>query len=231
MKTFKALFLVLFSIQFSIAQQTIDSAYFFENQKNGRDSQKTYKKQLTKAIESSTDFQWQKATLETNGNLEDVTARYNPFIDEIEIKSDQEYYQLAKTKGVKVLFIDTKLTYVVKSFSNLDDEDELSYFIADSKLENENIFIKRSYELGYGRNNGSYKDTKNKKLIVTDHFILLDANEKLNFLTTNKSLIRKNYPNHKKAIIKYIKQNKLKTKNKADLVQLATYIKSLKVNS
>ena len=231
MKTFKVLFLVLFSIQFSAAQETIDPVYFFKNQKDSRDSQKSYKLQLTKAIESSTDYQWQKATLKSNGNLEEITARYNPFIDEIEIKSDQEYYQLAKAKGVEVLFIDTNLTYVVKSFSNLDDEDELSYFIADSNLENENIFIKQSYELGYGRNNGSYKDTKNKKLIITDHFILLDTNDKLNYLTTNKALIRKNYPNHKKAIIKYIKQNKLKTKNKADLVQLATYIKSLKVNS
>ncbi|WP_299525449.1 hypothetical protein [Winogradskyella sp.] len=182
---------------------------------------------LIDAIEKSEDLKWKKAVVNSNDETKAVVARYNPFIDEIEIKDGERYFKLSKTDNLQITFETTNQTYALKSYKGTDNEIFRSYFIVNT-IDNADFIVKKqSYEMKLLRRKlYSLVKMDRKELVKYNHYYL-HFNEKLCYLSTNRTVIRKNYPVHKKSIIKYIKEHNLNSKNEADLIKLANYIQSL----
>ncbi len=184
--------------------------------------------ELIAAIKNSEDLQWSKALISSEGELKEVIARYNPLNDEIEIKEGENFYQLLKTDNLLITFESTGKKYQLKSYNGDDNQIYKSYFLVNTMNDTDYILKKESYEMVKTNKKTPYNSVRLNRRVLTkkNHFYLWHNNE-LFYLSTNRTLIRRNYPDYKKEIIKYTRKHKLNSKNEEDLVKLATYIKSL----
>lgn len=184
--------------------------------------------ELIAAIKNSEDLQWSKALISSEGELKEVIARYNPLNDEIEIKEGENFYQLLKADNLLITFESTGKKYQLKSYNGDDNQIYKSYFLVNTMNDTDYILKKESYEMVKTNKKTPYNSVRLNRRVLTkkNHFYLWHNNE-LFYLSTNRTLIRRNYPDYKKEIIKYTRKHKLNSKNEEDLVKLATYIKSL----
>jgi hypothetical protein len=178
------------------------------------------------------DLKWEKAEVEFNNNYQLVEARYNPFIDAIEIKQDDKIFELAKSNNRKIKFTDTNITYQAKSYYGSDNKIYSSYFIVNNQADDITVLKREWIEF-----NESYQKTdlkypsvvRNKeKYNKRNFYYFIDDNNRLFLLTTNRRDIKKMFPENAKSIINFITANKLTSDTEKDMTTLAAYIYSLK---
>jgi hypothetical protein len=179
---------------------------------------------LEYSVKRSDELNWQNLSLSANGEQQTVVVRYNPIKDAIEIKDANKIYEIAKRHNVSVTFAETNVTYQAKSYYGDDGKIYTSYFIVDSSFDDVGVLKKESFKRDERRwrkrRNGTIRFNK------IDMYYIIDGNNKLFYLTTDRATIRKSFPDRAPSIIKYIRKNKLRESRYDDIIKLAKYIKT-----
>ena len=169
----------------------------------------------------SDELKWKQATILLNNEPKTVSARYNVLYDDIEVKDNNKTYKLVERPHLNVTFSETNETYQYISYYGNDGHVYSSYFIVDDLSDELGVFKKQSFKKSRDRYYGNYK-------VVKDYmYYMLDANNKLCHLTTNRRTIKKAFPEEADAILNFVKKNKINKRNQNDLISLARYINSL----
>jgi hypothetical protein len=178
------------------------------------------------------DLNWETAEIKVGENFQIVEARYNPFNDAIEIKQDDKIFEFAKVNNRNIEFIDTDVTYRAKSFYGSDGKIYTSYFVVNSLADDTTVLKKEWFEVNkfYGESISKYPSVvyDTEKFKKKDYYYFIDENNRIFYLTTDRSLIKNLYPDYAKSIINYIRSNKLKSDDENNMMTLARYIKTLK---
>lgn len=178
------------------------------------------------------DLNWEKAEIMVNDNFQIVEARFIPFYDAIEIKQEGKIFEFAKVNNSNIKFINTNVTYQAKSFYGSDGKIHTSYFIVNNLTDDTTLLKKEWLEQNpnYGKRLNTYMDVVvvSEQFKRKDYYYFIDDNNRLFYLTADRSLIKNLYPDHAKSIINYIRSNKLKSDDENDLMTLAKYIKTIK---
>lgn len=181
--------------------------------------------ELEYSINRSDELKWQNLSLSADGEQQTVVARYNPIKDAIEIKEGDKIYEIAKRHNLSVTFVETNVTYQAKSYYSYDGKIYTSYFIVDNSFEDLGVLKRESFERDERRwrkqRNGTIRFNK------IDTYYIIDENNTLFSLTTDRPSLRKSFPDQAPSIIKYIKKNKLSESSYDDIIKLAKYIKNL----
>lgn len=159
-------------------------------------------------------------------------VRYNAYDDEMEVQGkENKSFALNKTeKNVEVTFLNTNTIYSIYSYNNSDGEADFGYFQKltsgekASLLKKEKIMFiqEKQSKTGYD----AYRPPQFKRL-KDKYYIKTKNNPKAIELPKNKKLIANLFPEVKTDILKFIKENKLKTNNKKDLIKLVNFINEL----
>ncbi|MCD2260875.1 hypothetical protein [Psychroserpens luteolus] len=177
------------------------------------------------SLDRSLDARWRRARIFINGLPNIFSARYNPIFDKVEIKDQDNIYNLIKTENVEITFLDTNQTYIVKSYTDDKGYEALNYFLLDTDVNGYELLKRDVYTHIIN------KRSKNKiKLKKSEQFYIMH-DDKLVALSTKKKTIKKDFPENAKLILAFIKKNKLKKDKKDHLKLLANYITSLNLNS
>jgi hypothetical protein len=183
---------------------------------------------IKNALKKLDEFNWKKTSLKIDGELRTISARYNLIKDALEIKYKGKEYELAKRNNFSFTFEDSNKTYQVKSFYADDGMIHTSYFIVDEDLKELGVFKKESFEkIDYKRERYISMRKDGIEFRKKFKYYLIDKDNRLFHLTTNRSTIRKSFPYNGSSIIKFIKKNKLSDDNNQDIIGLAKYIKVL----
>ncbi|MFP4846561.1 hypothetical protein [Winogradskyella sp. PE311] len=220
-------FLAFTFLNFSNAQISNENIYLFGHMNAERDKQNTNYNDLTYSIEKSDEFKWQNISVIIEGELENVFGRYNPMQDTIEVKDADKIYEIAKRNNLRVTFTESGKVYQVKSYYGNDDKIHKSYFITSNFSKELGVFKRERFKKNELK---KYKRKANGTIYFDKSFVyyMLDKDNKLLQLTTNRKTIKNTFPTQAKSIINYIKSNDLSSKNEKDIIVLAQYIKSLK---
>jgi hypothetical protein len=227
MKRFYCTCIVLASFNFSLAQETSQhqTAWFNgDHYMATEDLRQTFYAKLMYSVERSDELNWQNLSLSANGKQQIVVARYNPIKDAIEIKDPDKIYEIAKRHDLSVTFSETNVTYQAKSYYGDDGKIYTSYFIVDDSFEDLGILKRESFKGDKRRWRTRRDGTIRFKKI--DMYYIIDKNNMLFYLTTDRATLRKSFPDQAPSIIKYIRKNKLSESRYDDIIMLAKYIKT-----
>lgn len=158
--------------------------------------------------------------------------RYNAYSDEIEIEN-QGGNPNALNKNIDnllIVFVSDDKTY--EAIDYIDDKGNINkgYFVHVTSSDNDYqllmketvIFIdKKPAKTGYDKT----KPAQLKRLDDT-YYVSLDNNPAVE-LPSNKKNLSKVFPEHSKEVLEFIKDNRIKTTKKEDLIKLINYINTL----
>ena len=170
---------------------------------------------------------FQNAKISISGS-ESITylARFNPYINEIEVKdSKNNIVYLKKVNDLVVDFSGSGNVYQILPYANKSGDVSLAYF---SNQNNGNLFQKSDYKyVAAKRSNNSYSSDSPAKYIETTSYYYRNFNQQLIKLDKRKKEIAKNFPTLAKDIETFIKKNKINLKKKENLMELSDYIYAL----
>jgi hypothetical protein len=105
-----------------------------------------------------------------------------------------------------------------------------SYFIVDDFAEELGVLKKEGFTKTKAKQSQYFSTQKEGvEIVKNDVYYLINNDNKLFHLTTNRRVIKKSFPEDASSIIKYIKKNKLRESNYDDIIELAKYIKTLDI--
>lgn len=159
-------------------------------------------------------------------------VKYNAYDDEMEVQGkDNKSFALNKSeKNAEVTFLDNNKTYGVYGYLNSEDQSISGYFqkitngdVANLLKKERVMFIEEKLsKTGYD----AYRPPQFKRL--NDQFFIKLKDSPLAIeLPKNKKNIANLFPNKKDEILKFIKENKLKTNKEEDLIKLTNFINSI----
>ncbi len=156
-------------------------------------------------------------------------VKYNAYDDEMEVQGkDNTSFALNKNeKNAEVTFLDNKITYGLFDYTNSDGQKVPGYFqkltvgetVALLKKEKIMFIEEKMSKTGYD----AYRPPQFKRL-NDQFFIKLKEGPIAVELPKNKKNIASLFPAKKDEILKFIKENKIKTNKEEDLIKLTNYI-------
>jgi len=160
-------------------------------------------------------------------------VRYNAMDDVFEVKGDQnQAYALNRyRRDIIIEIIPLKKTYQVHGYFDENKNENFGYFVFLSNPNSKTVLLKkeRITFIDEQKASSSYDTSKPArfKRLNDKFYIKLEGEKILLELPGNKKSIAKLFPDHQDEILKYIKENKLKTSKENDLIQLMNYINLL----
>lgn len=160
-------------------------------------------------------------------------VRYNALNDEFEVKGDNnKAYALNRyRRDIVIEILPLKKTYQVIGFYDDEQNENFGYFLYLSNQDAKTVLFKKEKVIfideqkastGYDTN-----DPAKYKRVNDKFFIKLDGSKILSELPSKKKSLAKLFPNHEDIVLKYIKDNRIKTSKEDDLIQLVNYINTL----
>lgn len=156
-------------------------------------------------------------------------VKYNAYDDEMEVQGkDNKSFALNKNeKSAEVTFVNNNITYGLFDYANSDGQKVPGYFqkltvgetVALLKKEKIMFIEEKVSKTGYD----TYRPPKYKRL-NDQFFIKLKESPVAIEFPKNKKNIASLFPNKKDKILKFIKENKIKTNKEEDLIKLTNYI-------
>jgi len=156
-------------------------------------------------------------------------VKYNAYDDEMEVQGkDNKSFALNKNeKSAEVTFVNNNITYGLFDYANSDGQKVPGYFqkltvgetVALLKKEKIMFIEEKVSKTGYD----TYRPPKFKRL-NDQFFIKLKESPVAIEFPKNKKNIASLFPNKKDKILKFIKENKIKTNKEEDLIKLTNYI-------
>lgn len=148
--------------------------------------------------------------------------RYNAYLDEIEVKSNEGMDVLAKSPKLKVEIIGMTYKYVPY---NDKSGVEFSYMVEIFSNSNYTVFQKNSKKLKQGRksSNGMTPDLASKLVDETSFYVQFsDDKSAISFPSSKKELIQM-YPELKNGLKKFIKSEKIDFDKSEDVLKVMDY--------
>jgi hypothetical protein len=226
MKKLFTAFIVLVCFNLSFSQQIAYEPVFyplnemFENIEN---------EVFTQRIIDLDEFRWQLVDMSFNGKSEkQIMGRFNPITDAVEIKENDNIKVVVKRNDLRIAFTETNTTYQAKSYYGDDDKIYTTYFLVDEFSDELGLYKKQTFH-SVKPNSTKYIDIRKQENEIKkgELFFIIDKNNRLLQLTTNRRVIRKSFPKNAPLIINFIKDNNLVEKEKSDIVALARFVNSL----
>ncbi|WCO02061.1 hypothetical protein [Psychroserpens ponticola] len=160
-------------------------------------------------------------------------VRYNALNDIFEVKGDKnKAYSLNRyRRDIVIEMLNLNKTYQVLGYYDDEKNENFGYFLYLSNPNPKTILFKKEKitfidEQKASTGYDSSKPAKYKRL-NDKFFIKLEDEKILSELPSNKKAIAKLFPNHQDKVLKFIKENRIKTSKEDDLVQLINYINTL----
>ena len=161
---------------------------------------------------------------------EHMSARYNAYSDDIEIKKGNEKFILnKKSEFSKIKFIATKIVY--KAYNYIENDSNKRGYLAQLNPTGTTLLLKKQSILfidaktsktGYDEGSpAQFKKVKDK------YFIKINDNNIVE-LPKSKKTIAKLFPKYEKEILSYIKKQGINIKKEIDLIKLIDYVNTLK---
>ncbi len=156
-------------------------------------------------------------------------VKYNAYDDEMEVQGkDNKSFALNKNeKNAEITFLNNNITYGLFDYANSDGQKVPGYFqkltvgetVALLKKEKIMFVEEKVSKTGYD----AYRPPQFKRL-NDQFFIKLKESPVAIELPKNKKNIASLFSNKKDEILKFIKENKIKTSKEEDLIKLTNYI-------
>ena len=160
-------------------------------------------------------------------------VRYNAMNDEFEVKGDNnKAYALNRyRRDIVVEILPLKKIYQVIGYYDEDQNENFGYFLYLSNPNAKTVLFKKEKIIFIDEQKSTTGYDNNKpakyKRINDKFFIKLKDKKILSELPNKRKNLAKLFPEHEDAVIKYIKQNRIKTSKEEDLIQLVNYINTL----
>ena len=161
-----------------------------------------------------------------------VKARYNAYDDEIEIKIDDDNIQNfnKNIKNVVITFLTDETVFTPLKYIDPIDGLQTGYFVC-LNVNNTNVKLYSKKEVRYVKAkpavSGYDKDKPAEFKSKNDTYYVSINDAYARELPSKKKELVKIFPENSNVILKYIKDNKIKTSRKADLIKLIDYINSI----
>ncbi|WP_299333816.1 hypothetical protein [uncultured Psychroserpens sp.] len=172
-----------------------------------------------------------KISADKEGKL--YSLRYNAFNDVIELKKNENEVEALNRDLVNVTITFSNSNKSYRAYNYIDaktKKGKRGYFVIASDVSHKKpllikervVFIeKQKAKSGYAKTKpAQYKRKSDQYYTLNESGIAIE-------LSTKKKDLANSFPEHSKAILDYIKSNKIKTSKQEDLVKLMDYINSL----
>lgn len=160
-------------------------------------------------------------------------VRYNAMDDVFEVKGDKnKAYALNRyRRDIVIEILPLKKSYQVHGYYDDHLNENFGYFVYLNNVNSKTILFKKERIIFIDEQKAStgYDSSKPAKFkrINDKYYVKLEGQKNLSELPSNKKALVKLFPNQKDNILKYIKENKIKTSKEGDLVELVNYINTL----
>ena len=155
--------------------------------------------------------------------------RYNLFTDEMEFKNKEgKVFTLKKSnEDFSITFVNENLTYKLFDY-NKKNKIVKGYFVVLSNGKTQLLKQQKVIFLKEQKSNSGYENHKpaEYKRIADTYYMKINNSSVVIQVPKNKKKFAELFPNYKSEILKYIKSNKLKTTNEADLIKIISFIYS-----
>ncbi len=162
-----------------------------------------------------------------------LKARYNAYLDEMEIKFNDEIVCVNKNlQKRRILFTADNLTYKILDTDNRDNKKKHSYFTVLLENSNVSLYKKDAKELVIALEKVPYM-TPPPKVITefqdSESQFYIELNESGSAIKIPKTRrgVANLFPGKEKLIKKFIKQNNINVTKEDDLKRLISYVNSL----
>lgn len=161
----------------------------------------------------------------------DLSARYNAFNDEIEIKtgsSNLNYVLNRKNKFSKIEFTYSKISYEAHHYIE-NDKAKHGYLAQLNPTGNYLLLKKQQITFIEAKLPKTSYDEKTPPEFrrAKDKYFIKISDDNIIELQKNKKYFAKLFPKYEKEILSYIKKQGISTKKENDLIKLVKYINSL----
>lgn len=158
-------------------------------------------------------------------------GRYNAFNGDFEVIDDTsgKSFVLNRTmENYEVAFVGTNTTYILLKHIHESGEVTNDFFVKLTS-NNDNLLLKKESVqfLGERVATSTYDKARPAQYKRSKDTYYLKSGDEIKEVSTNKKDIAKLFPAHSKAILEYIKSEKLKTNKEEDLIKLFQYINTL----
>lgn len=160
-------------------------------------------------------------------------VRYNAVNDEFEVKGEHnKAYALNRyRRDIVIEILPLKKTYQVVGYYDDNQNENFGYFLYASDPNAETVLLKKEKIVFIDEQKASTGYDSNKpakyKRLNDKYYIKLKGAKILSELPSKKKNIVKLFPEHENDILKFIKDNRIKTSKEDDLIQLINYINTL----
>ena len=164
---------------------------------------------------------------------EKLTARYNAFLDEMEVQGENKSGWINKNKyGSKIIFTEDDVAYKILDADDSDDRKALGYY--EVLLENDyvSLYKKEAKKLAVGIEQLQYMTPPPKIVadyqdVKAEYYIEFHNNGNAKKLSRTRRGVSKLFDDKRDIVKAYIKDNKLKVTRDEDLITIITYVNSL----
>ncbi|MGH1386520.1 hypothetical protein [Kordia sp.] len=164
---------------------------------------------------------------------EQFKARYNAFLDEMEIQGENTSGWINKNKyRSKIIFAEDNVAYKILDADDSDAKKALGYY--EVLLENDyvSLYKKKAKKLAVGMEQSHYmtpppKITTEFQDLKADYYVEFHNNGNVKKLSRTRRGVSRLFEDKKNIVKAYIKENKLKVTNDQDLITIITYVNSL----
>ncbi|MBR9846715.1 MAG: hypothetical protein GYB35_11720 [Algicola sp.] len=160
-------------------------------------------------------------------------VRYNALNDQFEVKGDNnKAYALNRyRRDIVVEILPLKKTYQVIGFYDDERNENFGYFLHLSNPNAKTALYKKEKVIFIDEQKASTGYDSNKpakyKRVNDTFFIKLENQNILTEVPNKRKDLVKLFPKHKDSVLKYMKENRIKTSKEEDLIQLINYINTL----
>ena len=154
-------------------------------------------------------------------NYESLNARYNAYSDEIEFQKDNQIFVLPKQDTFsEIIFSNLNQKFVL-----LNTEDELSGYFLELNSGKYKIYKKiKSKFTDFIKSSSGYSEDKPAKFQTLDPTFYIKTENGFIKNPKNVKIITSAFTDKKEAIEGFVKSNKIKFNNEADLIKLVNFL-------
>ncbi|TXD82469.1 hypothetical protein ESY86_14600 [Subsaximicrobium wynnwilliamsii] len=159
-------------------------------------------------------------------------VRYNAYFDEFEIKDAEDQINLVNKdlQQLTITFSNDQTVFISSSYLDQNNQITRGYFVVASPENQKNqLLIKKSKRYSESKPaRSSYEKSKPAEFEENkDTYYLRLSDGVAKEIPRNKKDLANMYPKHSKAILDFIKKNRINTTEREDLVKLVKYLNSL----
>ncbi|MCT4646531.1 MAG: hypothetical protein N4A74_16195 [Carboxylicivirga sp.] len=172
-------------------------------------------------------YESEKASLSLSNNeqIKGLTLRYNIYNDRMEIKKDQQFYNVPREAFIKSILLDGHLfKLIIYRSGNKKKTTYCEVMVEDSLC---SLYLKHKIILKQAEDPKPYQDAKPPEFKRVNPLLYISIHQKPAVLVASKNDFIDLMPNHKAEIARYIKKNKVKFKKPDSVKQLVEYYNSL----